>query len=62
MNTYPSVTDYDIQALVDNELQEQHQERVRLFIQTNPQARQRYQELCRQKEILQKWWAATQKN
>lgn len=51
------VTDFDIQALVDNELPWEHEKQVRAYIKATPDAQKRYDELCRQKRLLQEWWA-----
>ncbi len=51
-----TITDFDIQALVDNELGREEQKRVRAYIETMPEAGRRYEELLRQKLILQEWW------
>ncbi len=49
-------TDYDIQALVDNELTWEDEKKVRDFIGRNPPAQKRYDELERQKNLLKEWW------
>ena len=51
-----TITDFDIQALVDNELGREEQKRDRAYIETMPEAGRRYEELLRQKLILQEWW------
>lgn len=50
------VTYFDIQALVDKELPWEREAEVRAYIDSNPAARQQFEELCAQKKILQKWW------
>jgi anti-sigma factor RsiW len=50
------ITDYDIQALVDNELDPKDAARVRTFIERNPEALKRYKALIHQKEVLSMWW------
>ncbi|MGB4108032.1 MAG: hypothetical protein WBK55_09610 [Alphaproteobacteria bacterium] len=51
-----NITDFDIQALVDNELSWEKQKAVRARIHADPDLRRRYNELCRQKQLLQEWW------
>ena len=58
-NTTRLVTDYDIQALVDGELEWEEEKRVRAYISSNWQALQRYHELVDQKNLLKKWWSGT---
>lgn len=54
------IVDYNLQALVDNELKGSHEQEVRALVNSDAQARQRYEELCLQKEQLKKWWKHTQ--
>lgn len=49
-------TDFDIQAYIDNELDHEDAKRVQHYIDANPQAARRYEELRKQKKILQLWW------
>ena len=51
-----SVTDNDIQALIDNELDPERARQVHLDIAKNRAARKRYQELNQQKTLLNLWW------
>lgn len=51
------ITDFDIQALVDNELSWEQEKSVRAYLEATPEAHKRYKELCRQKRLLQEWWA-----
>ncbi len=60
MNT-KTVTDLDIQALADNELSRADAERVRNYIEHNPEAHERYEEILRQKEMLKDWWSDKKK-
>lgn len=55
------VTDLDIQALADNELSGEDAERVRDYLQSNPDAHERYEEILRQKEFLKDWWSDKKK-
>ena len=56
-----SITDYDIQALVDNELAWEDEKRVRAFLKENPNAYTRYKELAMQRNTLQNWWKNSKK-
>lgn len=60
--TMGHVDDMDIQAFVDGELDWEHSRRVEEHIRMNPEARQRYEELCRQRELLQDWWVGHSKS
>ena len=51
-----TITDYDIQALVDNELEYETAKKIRTRINNSPDACNRYQELIKQKHLLQEWW------
>ncbi len=51
-----TITDFDIQALVDNELGWEEEKRVWAYIETMPDATRRYKELLTQKRLLQEWW------
>lgn len=50
------VTDYDIQALIDGELEGDQKQHVLAHIENDKAARQRYEELSHQKRLLQEWW------
>lgn len=50
------INDFDIQALVDNELNWEDEKRVLSAIQSDPKAMSRLQELKAQKLLLQNWW------
>jgi hypothetical protein len=50
------ITDYDIQALVDNQLSWEEEKLVRQHILASSQAKERYDELIRQRKVLQHWW------
>lgn len=56
------ITDYDIQALVDGELNREESRRVKNVIESDPKAAYRYQELLDQKEMLGAWWKNRQFN
>ena len=53
---------YDIQAFVDNELDPDDALRVRDYLETNPEAKRHYEELCRQKAKLKEWWGPKNEN
>lgn len=55
---YP-VTEYDIQALVDNELDAEFAKHVRAFIAETPKAQEYYNCLMEQKKMLQRWAATS---
>ncbi|HRQ59920.1 MAG TPA: hypothetical protein PLO23_00130 [Alphaproteobacteria bacterium] len=61
MTHHPEITDYNLQALIDNELTAEQAERVLALISTDPRAKNRYIELCRQKDFLKIWWAEKQR-
>jgi anti-sigma factor RsiW len=51
-----TISDRDIQALVDDELTADQAERVREYLLHHPRARHRYEALVKQKGLLQRWW------
>lgn len=51
------VTDYDIQALVDGQLDRDEEKRVWSHIEQNSLHMRRYEELVAQKKLLLSWWA-----
>lgn len=54
--TKKTVTDHDIQALVDGELSAEQAARVQDYLLHHPRARHRYEALIKQKQLLQEWW------
>lgn len=50
------ITDWDIQALLDNELDWERQKLALQAIETNPDLRRRYLQYKKQKELLKNWW------
>ncbi|MBI1326169.1 MAG: hypothetical protein GC136_00830 [Alphaproteobacteria bacterium] len=50
------INDYDIQALVDSELDDVQESHVRAEIRHSPASKERYEQLCAQKLLLQRWW------
>ena len=50
------ITDMDIQALVDNQLDWEEEKRVRRHLFQSPDAQRRYEDLRNQKQLLQLWW------
>lgn len=57
-----SITSLDIQALIDNELAPDKQDLVRDIIQRHPSLERKFDELCRQKDLLRLWWKHTSQN
>lgn len=57
-----TVTDFDIQALIDNELDWEDEKRVRDYLRSHDWAKKRYEELRAQKETLQRWWMNTKEH
>lgn len=51
-----SVTEYEIQALVDNQLEWENAKDVLRYIDQNPWAQAYYEQLVRQKKLLKSWW------
>ncbi|MGM0422701.1 MAG: hypothetical protein ACQEQL_06350 [Pseudomonadota bacterium] len=54
--TDTNISDLEIQALVDNELEWEQAKHVLNCIDEHPWARRRYDELVRQKNLLRDWW------
>ena len=50
------ITDYDIQALIDNELEWEDQKNVLDHIENDLEASKRYKELKAQKELINRWY------
>jgi hypothetical protein len=59
---FDSVTSLDIQALIDNELDPERKDFVRAVIQHHPSLERKFEELCRQKELLRLWWKHSAQN
>ncbi|MAE51110.1 MAG: hypothetical protein CMH27_04810 [Micavibrio sp.] len=55
MGQHLPVTDFDIQALIDHELSQEDEKRVKAFLKTNACAQKRYNDLKEQKALIQKW-------
>lgn len=51
-----TITDMDIQALVDDELETERINQVLQHLKENPDAAQRHETLIKQKILLKKWW------
>ena len=49
------ISDYDIQAFVDNELDSNDRQRIQAVINTHSGVRKRYYELLRQKSLIMNW-------
>lgn len=52
------VTDYDIQSLVDGQLEPEEEKCIWRYIEHNALHMRRYEELVAQKKLLLMWWAA----
>lgn len=50
------ITDWDIQALLDNGLSEKEQAEVLRMMRDDIALRARYNELRRQRDLLREWW------
>ncbi|GEM_PF-3043870 len=57
-NKQKSITDYDLQALIDNELEYEDQKHILDHIEQNPEMKKRYEELKAQKNALQRWYSS----
>lgn len=55
------ITDYDLQALVDNQLPQAERVRLYAYLKNSPEARERIKELLEQKELLHRWWCGYKK-
>ena len=55
--TLRGITDYDIQALVDDELGHEEGKEVLSYLEQDSTARKRYNELMKQKNLLKSWWS-----
>lgn len=51
-----TISDREIQALVDGELPADQADRVREYLLHHPRARHRYEALMKQKLLLKQWW------
>ncbi len=56
------VTDYDIQALADNQLNPQQRERVLAHVKANLSAMEYYHRLQYQNIVLCNWWKTKPEN
>lgn len=52
-----TITEEDIQALLDNELSAEDEQKIALALQANPELMKRYLYLRQQKKILKLWWS-----
>ena len=50
------ITDMDLQALVDGQLEEDRARRVRDALKTDPALQNRYMLYQKQKNLLKNWW------
>lgn len=53
--------EYDIEALIDNELDQEQYHKTLEKLANNPKARRKYKALFRQKMLLKKWWQEKEK-
>jgi hypothetical protein len=51
------IDDFDIQSLVDSQLDWEEEKRIWREIERSPLLMERYDELVRQKKLLLTWWA-----
>ncbi len=58
MTGHIKITDREIQALVDNELDSDDARAIKAIILETPAYLRRYEELARQKQLLRGWWDA----
>lgn len=56
------LSDFDLQAYLDSELDWERAKNVLAYIESNPSARQRYEELQKQKLMLREWWKQQKQN
>lgn len=61
MPTDKPITDQDIQALADGALSGADRELVCAAVEASSSLRGRYEELLRQKTLLQAWWTSDNK-
>jgi anti-sigma factor RsiW len=52
------ISDYDIQALADGELDDEKRREIMKHIMRSPELLERLDELCRQNRQLREWWRA----
>jgi anti-sigma factor RsiW len=50
-------SNYDLQAFIDGELDGGGERRMKKLIAENPEIKERYQELIRQRHLLKCWWS-----
>lgn len=62
MDGHATISEMDIQALVDNELTWEDEKRVRAYIASDARAKATYEMLRRQKVLLKEWWDSTGKS
>lgn len=56
MSAFKTITDQDIQALVDNELDWELEKEIRETIRLNFSYTKRYKEILAQKKLIQQWF------
>ncbi len=55
------ITDYDIEALIDNELKWSDRVRIYRHVMSDINAYRKYKKLRKQKKMIQKWYNQNQK-
>ena len=56
------LAEYDLEALIDNELDQKKYCEVLKSLENNPEALKKYKALFRQKLLLKRWWKHEKKN
>lgn len=56
------LSDFDIQAYIDNELEWERAKAVLAQIESDPALRKRYETLLQMKHSIQNWWRETRRN
>ena len=56
-----NINDFDVQALIDNELSPQRRIQVLELMNGNSDLKRRYQALLEQRDLLKFWWDSKEK-
>ncbi len=56
-----NISDFDVQALIDNELSPQRRIQVLEMLNGNIALKKRYQSLLEQRDLLKFWWDSKEK-
>lgn len=62
MGRSDQITELDLQALVDEELDNGRKQFITEQLHTNPSLLAKYEELLAQRDMLRSWWGKTFKN